>query len=80
MVDMTTAKTRVSTTPRRLDHINVALLPINGLQIRPANGMPLVMNERQCGAVDVDARAGVGDTASLRVHRRLARPPADRQQ
>jgi hypothetical protein len=30
--------------PNRLGHINVALLPINGLQIRPANDMQVVMN------------------------------------
>jgi L-ascorbate metabolism protein UlaG (beta-lactamase superfamily) len=30
--------------PTRLGHINLALLPINGLQIRPANDMQVVMN------------------------------------
>jgi len=30
--------------PERLGHINLALLPTNGLQIRPANDMQVVMN------------------------------------
>jgi len=30
--------------PERLGHINLALLPTNGLQVRPANNMQVVMN------------------------------------
>ena len=33
--------------PERLGHISVALLPTNGLHIRPANNMQVVMNARE---------------------------------
>jgi L-ascorbate metabolism protein UlaG (beta-lactamase superfamily) len=33
--------------PERLGHINLALLPTNGLHIRPANNMQVVMNARE---------------------------------
>ena len=34
----------LSEIPKRLGHISLALLPTNGLQIRPAHNMHLVMN------------------------------------
>jgi hypothetical protein len=34
----------LSQIPQRLGHISLALLPTNGLHIRPANNMQVVMN------------------------------------
>jgi L-ascorbate metabolism protein UlaG (beta-lactamase superfamily) len=33
--------------PQRLGHISLALLPINGLHIRPANNMQVVMDAQE---------------------------------
>ncbi len=37
----------LSEIPRRLGHISLALLPTNGLHIRPANNMQVVMNAQE---------------------------------
>jgi L-ascorbate metabolism protein UlaG (beta-lactamase superfamily) len=38
------AHPELSDIPERLGHISLALLPVNGLQIRPAGNMQVVMN------------------------------------
>ena len=42
--------------PERLGHISLALLPTNGLHIRPANNMQVVMNAREAAELTATLR------------------------
>jgi hypothetical protein len=53
--------------PERLGHISLALLPANGLHIRPANNMQVVMNAQEAAELTaiLKPELAIGGAGSL---------------
>lgn len=69
----------LDTIPARFGHVDLAILPTNGLCVRPPHLRQVVMNAAEAAGLTAAAPAGPGRAAPLRFPEQVARRPHDHQ-